>query len=85
MNFLSGPKATSNVGQLIDEATDVNDPEDRIELFYEICDVVNTKEEIAREALRAIRKKINVYAGKNWFVIQKLLKLLGTLNFKIRI
>jgi hypothetical protein len=77
MNFLSGPKSSSNVGQLIDVATDANDPEDKIELFYEICDLINTREEVAKEALRAIRKKMNVYSGKNWFVIQKLLKLLG--------
>lgn len=82
MNFLSGnvnPFA-SEVGQLIDAATDIGSPEENVGLYFEICDMINVREEVAKDAMRAIRKKIVVYAGKNWLVVMKLLNLIGTIK-----
>lgn len=77
MNFLSGSKQVpSNIGQLIDIATVANETEDKYELFYEISDLINIKEENSKEAMRAIRKKLNTYSGNNWSSVGKLLKLL---------
>lgn len=79
MSIFSGPNPfASNVGQLIDTSTDPSNPDENIGLYFEICDMINTKEETAKEAMRAMRKKINIYSGKNWFVVMKLLKLIET-------
>lgn len=78
MNFLSGNVNPfgSEVGQLIDAATDISSPEENVGLYFEICDMINLREDVAKDAMRAIRKKIVVYAGKNWLVVMKLLNLL---------
>jgi hypothetical protein len=34
------------------------------------------KQKSAKDALRAIRKKISIYSGKNWAVVLKLLSVL---------
>lgn len=70
----SNPFAT-NVGQLIDTSTDPNNQEDNVEIFFEICDMINMKEENAKDAMRAMRKKLHLCSGKNWTVVMKLLKL----------
>ena len=72
----SNPFATS-VGQLIDTSTDPNNQEDNVEIFFEICDMINAKEDNAKDAMRAIRKKLHIVSGKNWTVVMKLLKLIG--------
>lgn len=66
MNFLSGNVNPfgSEVGQLIDAATDISSPEENVGLYFEICDMINLREDVAKDAMRAIRKKIVVYAGK---------------------
>lgn len=71
----SNPFATS-VGQLIDTSTDPNNQEDNVEIFFEICDMINAKEDNAKDAMRAIRKKLHIVSGKNWTVVMKLLKLI---------
>lgn len=71
----SNPFVTA-VGQLIDTATDPTNPEENLELFFEVCDMIDTNVEVAKDAMRAIRKKLNIYSGKNWAVVMKLLKLL---------
>lgn len=81
MSFFAGANPfASPVGQLIDTATDPSDPEEKFELFFEICDLINTDSEVAKDAMRAIRKKLNICSGKNWTVVMKLLKLLGNQN-----
>ena len=88
MNFLSGninPFATE-VGQLIDTATDISSPEENVGLYFEVCDMINVKEENGKDAMRAIRKKLVVYAGKNWLVVMKLLNLIGKLsNYALKV
>lgn len=79
-SFLSGggnPLATP-VGQLIDKATDQMTPDANLELYFEICDLINLKEENAKDAMKTIRKKISIFGGKNWTVVLKLLLLLET-------
>jgi len=77
MSFFAGPNPfASQVGQLIDTATDPSDSEKKIELFFEVCDLINTDSEVAKDAMRAMRKKLNIFSGKNWTVVMKILKLL---------
>lgn len=64
-----------------ERATDPTIPDDNIELIYEICDVINNKEENAKDALKAIRKKLQLYAGRNWSVVMKILNVTGKLFF----
>jgi len=67
---------SSQIGQLIETATDGNSQDENLELFFEICDLINTKEEHAKEAIKVIRKKLSLYAGRDWSTAMKLLKLL---------
>lgn len=77
--FFNNPNPFATpVGHLIEKATDATSPDDNYELYFEICDLINVKEENAKDAMRAIRKKLSIYSGKNWSVVLKLLKLLET-------
>jgi hypothetical protein len=73
VNPLSTP-----AGQLIDKATDQMTPDANLELYFEICDFINVKEENAKDAMKAIRKKMSMFSGKNWSVVLKLLLLVET-------
>lgn len=67
---------TQMVVTLIEKAIDPFNPSSNLELFFEITDLINTREENAREAFKTIRKELGVYKGKNWAVCIKLLLLL---------
>ena len=68
MSFFTSPNPFGTaVGQLIDAATDaVEATEDDVQMNFEICDLINAKEENAKDAMRAIRKKLSLFCGKNW-------------------
>lgn len=61
---------------LIEKAIDPYKANSGLELFFEISDLINLREENAKEAFKTIRKELGVYKGKNWSVCLKILSLL---------
>jgi len=69
---------SSVVGQKIEQATDANLPTENWALNMEICDLINDSSDVARDACKAIRKRLNQNAGKNYTVIKYTLVVLET-------
>jgi len=67
-NFFQGNPMITPIGQLIERATDSIQPSENWALFLEICDVINESgEQGPRDAIRAIRKRLQVATGNRNF------------------
>ncbi|KAK7593038.1 hypothetical protein V9T40_007790 [Parthenolecanium corni] len=67
---------TSVVGQKIEEATDSNQASENWALIIEVCDLINGTEDGPKDAIKAIRKRLQQNAGKNYKTILYTLTLL---------
>ncbi|CAG2122375.1 unnamed protein product, partial [Medioppia subpectinata] len=65
----SGNPFTTTVGQKIEQATDPSLASENWALNMEICDHINDTDEGPRDAVRAIRKRLQQNSGKNFTVI----------------
>lgn len=61
-----------------EQATDANLPTEDWALNMEICDLINESSDVAKDAVKAIRKRLNQNAGKNYTVIKYTLTVLET-------
>lgn len=52
-----------------EQATDGNLPSENWALNMEICDIINETEEGSRDAIKAIKRRLNQTAGKNYTVV----------------
>lgn len=68
-------QSTAAVVALIEKSIDPFNPNSNLELYFEICDLINLKEENAKEAFKTIKRELNVYKGKNWSIVLKILML----------
>lgn len=75
--FSGNPFATA-VGQRIDQATDTSLTSENWAWNMEICDMINESEDGPKDAVRAIRKKLQNSIGKNYIVVQLTLTILET-------
>ncbi|XP_044735026.1 TOM1-like protein 2 isoform X2 [Chrysoperla carnea] len=75
---LGGNPFSTPVGQRIEIATDENLPSENWELNMEICDLINNTDEGPRDAVKAIRKRLQQNAGKNYTVVMYTLTVLET-------
>ncbi|XP_017138132.1 TOM1-like protein 2 isoform X2 [Drosophila miranda] len=66
------------VGQRIEAATDANLASENWAANMEICDMINESSDTARDAMRAIRKRLSQNAGKNNQVVMFTLTVLET-------
>ncbi|EDV51195.1 TOM1-like protein 2 isoform X2 [Drosophila erecta] len=66
------------VGQRIEAATDANLASENWAANMEICDMINESSDTARDAMRAIRKRLSQNAGKNNQVVMYTLTVLET-------
>ncbi|XP_065362250.1 TOM1-like protein 2 isoform X1 [Calliphora vicina] len=66
------------VGQRIEQATDASLATENWALNMEICDMINESSDTARDAMKAIRKRLQQNAGKNNQVIMFTLIVLET-------
>lgn len=62
----------------LEQATDANLPAEDWALNMEICDLINESSDVAKDAVKAIRKRLNQNAGKNYTVIKYTLTVLET-------
>lgn len=69
------PFAT-RVGQKIEEATDSNHASENWALILEVCDLINATEDGPKDAVRAIRKRLQQNAAKNYKTVLYTLTLL---------
>ncbi|XP_039755336.1 TOM1-like protein 2 isoform X2 [Pararge aegeria] len=74
---VGNPFATP-VGQKIEQATDGSLPSENWALNMEICDIINTSTDGPKDAVKAIRKRFNQSAGKNYTVVMYTLTVLET-------
>lgn len=68
----------TQVGQLIEKATDVGQVSEDWSLYMEICDHVNVSEDGPKDAIKAIKKQLVNNIGKNNVVILYTLTVLET-------
>ncbi|KAI9586821.1 hypothetical protein GQX74_002668 [Glossina fuscipes] len=66
------------VGQRIEQATDASLTSENWAVNMEICDMINESSDTARDAMKAIRKRLQQNAGKNNQVIMYTLTVLET-------
>ncbi|BFF97377.1 TOM1-like protein 2 [Drosophila madeirensis] len=66
------------IGQRIEAATDANLASENWAANMEICDMINESSDTARDAMRAIRKRLSQNAGKNNQVVMFTLTVLET-------
>ncbi|XP_012256898.2 TOM1-like protein 2 isoform X2 [Athalia rosae] len=66
------------VGQRIEQATDGSLPSENWALNMEICDIINETEDGPRDAVKAIRRRLNQAAGKNYTIVMYTLTVLET-------
>ncbi|KAK7862524.1 hypothetical protein R5R35_008995 [Gryllus longicercus] len=78
MSFFAGSPFSSAVGQRIEQATDASLPSENWTLNIEICDLVNESEDGPKDAIKAIRKRLQQNAGKNYTVVMYTLTVLET-------
>uniref|UniRef100_T1J1S5 VHS domain-containing protein n=1 Tax=Strigamia maritima TaxID=126957 RepID=T1J1S5_STRMM len=76
--FFGGNPFTTLVGQKIEQATDVSLPSENWALNMEICDIINETEDGAKDAIKAMRKRLTQNAGKNYNVVMYTLTVLET-------
>ncbi|UXI16015.1 Fringe glycosyltransferase [Sarcoptes scabiei] len=74
----SGNPFSTPVGQRIEQATDPSVTSENWALNMEICDIINDSEDGARDAVRAIKKRLQQTAGKNFQVFKLTLIVLET-------
>ncbi|BFZ02687.1 hypothetical protein BsWGS_05725 [Bradybaena similaris] len=67
--FGHGNPLATQVGQLIEQATDGNQATENWALNMEVCDVINETDEGPKDAIRAFRKKIAQNVGKNYTAV----------------
>lgn len=53
----------------IEEATDGSQASENWAVFLEICDIINDTDDGGKDAIRAIKKRLQQYAGKNYKII----------------
>lgn len=53
----------------LEQATDGNLPSENWALNIEICDMINDTEDGPRDAIKAIKKRLNQAAGKNYKIV----------------
>lgn len=75
---LGGNPFSTPVGQRIEQATDPSLASENWALNMEICDMINESSDGARDAMKAIRKRLVQNAGKNYTVIMYTLTVLET-------
>lgn len=63
---------------ILEQATDAALPSEDWALNMEICDLINESSDAARDAMKAIRKRLSQNAGKNYTVIMYTLTVLET-------
>ncbi|XP_043482343.1 TOM1-like protein 2 isoform X1 [Leptopilina heterotoma] len=66
------------VGQRIEQATDGSLSSENWALNMEICDIINETEEGPRDAIKAIKRRLNQAAGKNYTIVMYTLTVLET-------
>ncbi|OAD51972.1 TOM1-like protein 2 [Eufriesea mexicana] len=66
------------VGQKIEQATDGSLPSENWTLNMEICDIINDTEDGPRDAIKAIKRRLNQAAGKNYAIVMYTLTVLET-------
>ncbi|XP_041362666.1 target of Myb protein 1-like isoform X2 [Gigantopelta aegis] len=76
--FGHGNPLSTTVGQLIEKATDGTQPSENWALFMEVCDVINETDEGPKDAIKAIRKRLQQNAGKNSTAVMYTLTQLET-------
>ncbi|CAL7935784.1 unnamed protein product [Xylocopa violacea] len=69
---------STRVGQKIEQATDGSLPSENWALNMEICDIINETEEGPRDAIKAIKRRLNQAAGKNYTIVIYTLTVLET-------
>lgn len=67
-----------NFHLILEQATDAALPSEDWALNMEICDMINESSDAARDAMKAIRKRLTQNAGKNYTVIMYTLTVLET-------
>ncbi|KAG5345786.1 TM1L2 protein, partial [Acromyrmex heyeri] len=65
---VSNPFSTQ-VGQKIESATDGSLPSENWTLNMEICDIINETEDGPKDAIKAIKRRLNQAAGKNYTIV----------------
>ncbi|XP_013782008.1 TOM1-like protein 2 [Limulus polyphemus] len=75
--FGGNPFATP-VGQKIEQATDAALASESWALNMEICDLINETDEGPKDAVKAVRKRLQQNAGKNYTVVMYTLTVLET-------
>ncbi|XP_059353403.1 TOM1-like protein 2 isoform X2 [Daphnia carinata] len=76
--FFGGNPFATPIGQRIERATDASLSDEDWALNIEICDLINEQEDGPRDAVRAIKKRLQLNAGKNHTVIMHTLIVLET-------
>ncbi|XP_018311916.1 TOM1-like protein 2 isoform X2 [Mycetomoellerius zeteki] len=74
---VSNPFSTQ-VGQKIESATDGSLPSENWTLNMEICDIINETEDGPKDAIKAIKRRLNQAAGKNYTIVMYTLTVLET-------
>ncbi|XP_075224458.1 target of Myb1 membrane trafficking protein isoform X2 [Lycorma delicatula] len=69
---------TTQVGQRIEQATDGSLASENWALNMEICDIINETEDGHKDAIKALRKRLQQNAGKNYTVVMYTLTVLET-------
>ncbi|RWS16507.1 TOM1-like protein 2 isoform X1, partial [Dinothrombium tinctorium] len=75
---LSGNPLSTPIGQKIEQATDASLLQEDWTLNMEICDMISDTDEGPKDAIRAIKKRLQQNAGKNHTVVMYTLTILET-------
>lgn len=78
MAFFGGNPFSTPVGQRIEQATDASLASENWALNMEICDIINETDDAARDAIKAVRKRLTQNVGKNYTVVMYTLTVLET-------
>ncbi|XP_065338789.1 TOM1-like protein 2 isoform X1 [Cloeon dipterum] len=78
MSFFEKNPLTTPVGQRIASATDASLASENWALNMEICDLINDTEDGPKDGIKAIRKRLQQNAGKNYTVVMYTLTVLET-------
>ncbi|CAL1686211.1 unnamed protein product [Lasius platythorax] len=76
--FGVGNPFSTPVGQKIESATDGSLPSENWTLNMEICDIINDTEDGPKDAIKAIKRRLNQAAGKNYTIVMYTLTVLET-------
>ncbi|XP_022243491.1 TOM1-like protein 2 isoform X2 [Limulus polyphemus] len=78
LSQFGGNPFVTPVGQKIEQATDASLTSENWALNLEICDVINDTDEGPKDAIKALRKRLQQNAGKNYAVVMFTLTVLET-------